>query len=285
MAELMIIGAGPAGVSAALYAKRANIETEVISLKKSSLLKAEKIANYYGVNLAGAELFQKGLTQLETLRIPLHTEEVLNLEWDGKFRIQTNRNNYDAKAVILATGAYRNLPSIKNARLYEGKGLSYCAICDGFFYRGKNVAVLGNGAYALHEAEYLKHLVAELYLLTNGKKIEDAGLNNYRVYNEKIKAIKGIDKVEGILFEDGSTLALDGLFVAEGVAGSVDLARKMGVIITENNKIATDGAMMTNIPGLFAAGDATAGMMQIVKAVYEGALAANGAIKFLQNKQ
>ncbi len=285
MTELIIIGGGPGGVSAALYAKRANIDTKIIYLNNSSLNIAHQIDNYYGVpNVKGEELFAIGLKQAQDLNIPLIEEEVIDLTYDGHFMITTTKNKYEAKAVILATGAYRNAPKIKNYKIYEGKGLSYCAVCDGFFYRKKRVAVLGSGAYALHEAEYLQNLAAELYILTNGKKIEDEGLRAFNVINKKIEAISGEEKVEGVILDDGTSIELNGIFVAEGTAGSGDLARKLGVMITGDSKIMTNENMMTNIDGLYAVGDAVKGMLQVAKAVYEGALAATDAIRLIRKK-
>ena len=285
MTELIIIGAGPAGISAALYAKRANIDTRIIYLDNTSLKIAHKIDNYYGVkDLSGEELFNTGLKQAEALGIPLIKEEVIALEYDGNFKVITTNSTYESKALIMATGAYRNAPKIKNYKYYEGKGLSYCAVCDGFFYRKKKVAVLGNGAYALHEAEYLNNLTDELYILTNGEEIKEEKLRSFKVYDQKIEEINGQDKIEGIRFSDGTTLELNGLFVAEGTAGSSDLARKIGVLIDQNNKIITDDERKTNIDGLYAAGDAIEGMLQVAKAVYDGALAGTAVIKYLKQK-
>lgn len=286
MTELIIIGGGPGGVSAALYAKRANIDTKIIYLNNSSLNIAHQIDNYYGVpGVRGEELFAIGLKQAQDLNIPLIEEEVIDLTYDDHFTITTTKNKYEAKAVILATGAYRNAPKIKNYKFYEGKGLSYCAVCDGFFYRKKKVAVLGSGAYALHEAEYLQNLAAELYILANGKEIEDEGLRSYHVVDKKIEMINGDEKVEGVTFDDGTSIELNGIFVAEGTAGSSDLARKLGVMISGDNKIITNENMMTNIDGLYAVGDAVKGMLQVAKAVYEGALAATDAIRFIKRKK
>ena len=284
MKKLIIIGSGPAGVSAALYAKRANVDVEVISLAKSSLIIAHKIDNYYGSNLSGPELFEKGLSQLQEFNIPLHKEEVIAIEWNGDFIITTDKNTYEAGSVILATGAYRNAPAIRNIKNYEGKGLSYCATCDGFFYRKKRVVVLGNSTYATHEAEYLSNLTSELTILTNGKEVEDDKLNQFNVITTKVKELVGEEHIEKIIFADDSEIEVDGMFVAEGVAGSADLARKLGVLVDQNNKIEVNENMMTNIPGLYAVGDATKGILQVSKAVYEGALAGTDVIKYLKNK-
>ncbi len=285
MKELVIIGAGPAGVSAALYAKRANIDVKIVSMDKSSLSKAHMIENYYGVGpISGEELYQKGKEQAKALDIPIIDDEVLSLEFNGRFDVIGKKDRYSADAIVLALGSYRNVPPIKGIKNYEGKGVSYCAVCDGFFYRKKKVAVLGNGAYALHEAEYLKNLTDDLYILTNGLDIEADDLKGYDLKTQKIASLGGEDKIEAVIFEDGSKLEVDGLFIALGSAGSADLARKIGIMIDEQNKIIVDENMRTNIPGIYAAGDDTKGMLQVAKAVYEGAQAATDVIKYFKDK-
>ena len=284
MSKVIIIGGGPAGISAALYAKRANLDVSVFYMPSSSLNKAHMIENYYGIEqISGQDLYETGIKQAQRLNIEMIPEEVLSLEYTGRFNVVTGTNTYEADAIILATGAYRATPPIKGLKEKEGKGVSYCAVCDGFFYRKKRVAVLGDASYAAHEAEYLSNLTPTLYILTNGKEIKDDKLKQYELHTGKIKAIEGEVKIERIVFEDDSVLEVDGLFIAEGSAGSVDLARKIGTLI-ENNKIVVDENMRTNIPGLYACGDCTKGLLQVSKAVYEGAQAATDVIKFLRKK-
>ena len=284
MKELVIIGAGPAGISAALYAKRANIDVKVIYMDRSSLNMAHEIENYYGIeSISGKDLYETGLKQAKRLEIPLIEDEVLGLSYEERFKVIGKKATYEADALILALGAYRNVPPIKKIKEYEGKGVSYCAVCDGFFYRQKKLAVLGNGTYALHEAEYLKALSKDIYILTNGKPIEDEALQEYQIIDKKIKDLTGEEKLEKVLFEDDTSLDIDGIFVALGSAGSADLARKMGILLDESNKIITDEDMRTNIPGIYAAGDDTKGMLQVAKAVYEGAKAATDVIKFFKD--
>lgn len=285
MKELVIIGAGPAGISAALYAKRANIDVKVIYMDKSSLNMAHLIENYYGIDtISGEELFKKGIKQAQRLDIPMIEDEVLSLNFSDRFEVIGKKDTYKADAMILALGAYRNIPSVKGIKDLEGKGVSYCATCDGFFYRKKKVAVLGNSSYAYHEAEYLKNLTDDLMIFTNGLKVEDEKLNDFMVYTNKILSVNGQDKIESITLDDGNTITLDGLFIALGSAGSADLARKIGILVDAQNKIITDENMRTNIPGIYAAGDDTKGMLQVAKAVYEGALAATDVISYFKTK-
>ena len=280
MKNVYIIGGGPAGVSAALYAKRGGLETHLIYMKKSSLGMAHQIDNYYGApGVTGQELYERGLKQAADLGVDMIEEEVLGISFEEKFTITTAENRYECDYLILATGAFRNRPAIKGIREFEGKGVSYCAVCDGFFYRKKKVAVLGNATYAAHEAEYLSRIAEKVYVLTNGKAPEDEALKNYEVIEKKIASIEGEVKIAKAVFEDGEELALDGMFVALGSAGSVELARKMGILVDASNKIVVNENRETNIPGVYAAGDAVDGIMQVNKAVYDGMLAAQDIIR------
>ena len=171
--DVAIIGAGPAGITASLYTKRANLKTLVLYKDESSLEKADIIENYYGFKkgISGKELYQEGIEQAKKLKIEVKKEEVLKIELVPEgFMIKTSNLEYIAKAVILATGNKKNKPKIPGIEKLEGKGISYCAICDGFFYRNKSVAVLGNGDYAISETNDLINIANDITILTNGKK-------------------------------------------------------------------------------------------------------------------
>ena len=176
------------------------------------------------------------------------------------------------------------MPKIRGIREFEGKGVSYCAVCDAFFYRGKDVVVLGNGAYAQSEANELLPLAASVTVLTDGKPLLFTPPDGVRVVEKKILELQGNERLSGVLFEDASNLPAHGLFVAYGVAGSADLARKIGAV-TQGPRIVTDENMATNIPGLYAAGDCTGGLLQVSKAVYDGAKAGMQAVLFLRGKK
>ena len=154
-------------------------------------------------------------------------------------------------------------------------------MCDGFFYRGKTVAVLGEGEYAAEEASYLKNLAAKVYILTNGSQPAKI-IEGVEYIDKKIEKIKGEVTVDSVQFTDGSSIETEGLFVAIGIAGAGDFARKLGAELN-GNTIVTDEKYRTNIPGLFAAGDNTGGMLQIAKAVYEGAVAGSEGAKFVRS--
>jgi thioredoxin reductase (NADPH) len=281
MKEVIIIGGGPAGVSAALYTARAGCKTLIIHKGQGALAKAELIGNFYGQATppSGMALVETGLTQARQAGAETVLDEVTGISLDEHFTVETVNEKYTARAVILATGASRSAPSIPGLTEYEGKGVSYCAVCDAFFYKGKDVAVLGGGAYALREAGELLPLVNSLTVLTHGKAPEAAF--NAPVITEPITKITGEKAIERIHFKNGDSLSVAGLFIAVGVAGGTELAMKIGAV-ADANGIAVDNAQQTSIPGLFAAGDCVPGMKQIAKAVYDGALAGTEAVRYLR---
>ena len=279
--DVIIIGAGPAGVSAGLYTKRANKKTLIIYNNESSLEKATKIENYYGFEngISGEELYKKGIEQAKNLGINVKKEEVIKIDKiKDIFEVKTVNENYTAKNVVLATGNKKNKPDIKNIEKFDGKGVSYCAICDGFFYRGKDVVVIGNGNYAIAETNDLINIVNHVTILTNGKKIPEFRAENVDIENRKAVAIEGNDNVEAVELDDGTKLKTDGIFVAQGVAGSTDFARKIGALV-KNEKIVVNEKMQTTVEGLYACGDCIGGTLQVAKAVNDGMIAGIDIIK------
>lgn len=284
MYDLIIIGAGPAGISAGIYAKRANLNVLILYHGISNLEKAIMIENYYGFEngISGEDLYNAGINQAKNLGIEVKNEEVLNIEkLNENFEITTTENKYEGSTCVLATGNKKLKPNIKGVEEFDGKGISYCAICDGFFYRNKNVVVIGNGKYAVSEAEDLKNIVNTITILTNG--LELLTETTFEVNNKKIKEIKGDTRVRQIEFEDGTNLEIDGIFVALGEAGGSDFAKKLGVL-TQNDNIIVDKNMKTNIDGLYSCGNSTGGLLQVAKAVHEGAEAGLAIVSYLKNK-
>ena len=270
MYDVIIIGAGPAGVSAAVYAKRGALNVLVIAKDTGTLEKAKKIENYYGFkSITGEELYRNGLEQLKHLNIELVKDEVVQLNYTNKFEVTTVNNVFESKYVVLATGVSRNVPNIRGIKEFEGKGVSYCAICDAFFYRNKNVAVLGSGNYAIHEAEILKPVAKSVTLLTNNEKLVENRDIDLNVNEKKIREVRGYDKVDEVVFDDDTKEKVNGIFVAIGTASTNDLARKIGARV-ENNNIVVNENLETNVPGLYACGDCTGGILQISKATYDG---------------
>jgi len=286
MYDVIIIGAGPAGISASLYIKRGNLNPLVIYNDKSSLEKTEKIDNYYGFEngIDGKKLYEDGIKQAKNLDIDIRNEEVIKIEFaEEGYSVTTSKNKYNAKVIILATGNKKNTPNIKGIKEFEGKGISYCAICDGFFYKDKNVAVIGSGNYAISETNDLINISKEITILTNGNKAPEIRAENVKVNEKEIREVRGNTRVEEIEFADNTKLKTDGIFIAEGTAGSLEFAKKLG-IITRNNKIIVNEKMETNVPGIYACGDCTEGLLQISKAVYQGTVAGLEVIRYLKNR-
>ena len=284
MEQVLIMGAGPAGISAALYVKRANLDPLVVNHGIGALAKAEKIENYYGLSrpLSGPELYETGLEQARTLGIRILDAEVLQIDGFDTFEVKTTKGDFETKSVILATGSKRTAPKIPGIKELEGKGVSYCAICDAFFYRQKEVAVLGNSDFALHEAELLSHTASKVTIFTDGKETAFTHETDLPVVLDKIAQIQGEDSVTGILTEGGQAYPVAGVFVAIGNAGSTEIARQMGAELTDKGNIKVNEQMETTIPGIFAAGDCTGGLLQVAKAVYEGAQAGLSAGKYVR---
>lgn len=281
---VIVVGKGPAGISAAIYIKRANIPVTVIGKDEGALSKAHKIDNYYGFpnGTDGKELIKSGIQQFENLGGSIVNDQIVSITFGDKgFIVKTPSAQFDADAVILATGTSRNTPNIKNLKQLEGKGVSYCAVCDGFFYKGKDICVLGNAEYALSEAKELLPIVNNATIITNGTDATVEFPENIKVIDKKIQNIDGETNVTGVTFEDGSSINTSGIFVAVGTASTVDLAKKLGVV-TEGTALKVNSDMSTNVPGIYGAGDCTGGLLQVAKAVSDGAIAAASVIKFLR---
>lgn len=275
MYDVIIIGSGPAGISAAIYLKRAKKNILIVSNGKSALQKAHKIENYYGIeNISGEELHKVGIKQVERLGVPIEKDEVINISFDRHFIVTTVNREFEAKKVIIATGTNRMAPNIKGIKEFEGKGVSYCAICDAFFYRNKDVAVIGNGNYAIHEAKQLKPVAKSVTILTDGKEmVQNRDASDFDVEETPIREFRGENRIEEVEFDNNNTKKIDGVFVAIGTASSTDLAKKIGAVV-KNNNIVVNENMETTVKGLYACGDCTGGLLQVNKAVYEGAIAA-----------
>lgn len=285
MPNVIIVGSGPAGVSASLYTQRANMQTTVISNNSGTILKAAEVENYYGFAeaVSGEELYKNGIEGAKRLGVEFVDGEVVSLSYDGKFTVKTADNSYTADGVILATGSSRLAPAVKGLKDFEGKGVSYCAVCDGFFFRNRAVGVLGSGEYALNEVNELKNITENITVFTNGEELTVEFPESVNVITEKIAELKGEMLLNSVVLENGEEIALNGLFIAYKTAGSTALAKKVGAM-TDGNKITVNENMETNIKGLYAAGDCTGGLLQIAKAVYEGAKAGTQMAKFLKTK-
>ncbi len=282
MRDAIVIGAGPAGISASLYIKRAGHDVLVLYKDNGALEKATKIENYYALPATGKQIAMQGIKQAQNLGIEIRKEEVVEIEYDYEqkfFNVKADKQ-YQTKTVVLATGNNRKTLNIEGIKELEGKGISYCAVCDAFFYKNKDVAIVGNGRYAINEINHLKNVVNSIVLLTQGENPPDTR-GEIEVIPKKIAKIEGENKVEDVIFEDNTKRKLDGIFIALGTANATDFGKKLGLNIQQNN-IIVDNQMQTNMPGIFACGDCTGGLMQISKAVYEGTKAGLSVIDYLR---
>jgi thioredoxin reductase (NADPH) len=290
--ELAIIGAGPAGYSAAIYAVRAGIKTILIDKGMGGGLAAvsPNIENYAGFeSISGMDLVEKMKKHASKYTKIHFGEEVTNIikQKDG-FTVKTDKKNYNVKAILFCMGTeYRKLGEPGEKEL-QGKGVSYCATCDGFFFKNKKVAVIGGGNTAVVEAIYLKQIgCEEVYLihrrdrLRAEKAYEDEAIKKgvKIIYNTHVEEIKGKNKVEFLDIRDVRTnkksqLAVDGVFISIGEVPQNELAKELGVKLDEKGFIITDKQMRTNIKAIYAAGDITGGLRQVITAAAEGAIAA-----------
>jgi thioredoxin reductase (NADPH) len=284
MKPVIIIGYGPAGITAGIYLKRNNINAMIIGKDLGALDGyTDLVENYYGFAepIPGKTLIAQGVEQAKHMGIQVVTDSVISLkEIEGGFEVSTAKHKYQAKAVLLATGKTRTTINKPGFIKYRGKGISMCATCDGYFYRRKKIAVVGCGAYMLHELEYLSRMSPDVTIFTDGRPLEDEV--NHKVVTEPIVSFLGTEKVTHIETTNGQ-YEVDGVFIALGTPSSVEFASQLGVIVEKNNLLVND-QYETNIPGLFAAGDIIGGKLQIAKAVYDGMMVADSIYKYLGKK-
>lgn len=289
----LIIGAGPAGLSAAIYTARAGMDTIVLGCEPK-IAGDYDIDNYFGFpqTITGRELLDRGRQQAERFGARVLCRRALAVHQDenGDFACVTDQGEYLAKALVIAAGVNRVRPGITGIGDYEGKGVSYCVSCDGFFYRGRPVVVVGEGNYAANQALELTNFTKDITIYTQGKtpemgdgfaaRLAEAGI---AVSTAKIDRLLGDPALSGAVLADGSAIACEGLFVAMGQASALDFAKTLGVT-SRGAFLEADHEQKTNIPGVFAAGDCVGHFMQISVAVGEGAKAGRAAIAHIKSR-
>ncbi len=278
--DAIIIGMGPAGITASIYLKRFGHNVLVIGKDYGALEKADKIENYYALGTkSGKEIVMAGMLQASELGVLVNHDEVISIDYlDSGFLVKTKRMEYEAKTVLIATGKARN--TFTKAKAFEGRGVSYCATCDGFFYRKKDISMVGYNEYMLHELEHLLPIVNSVTLYTNGNELEVEVPDTVKVIKEPIEKLYGENRLEGIKTASTDT-KVAGCFVALGSANAFTIAKHLGLDLKDNN-LAVDEKYMTNIPGIFAAGDVVGGVLQIVKAANDGCQAGYSMNKFIR---
>lgn len=280
--DILILGKGPAGIQAAIYAKRANLSPIVIGKDLGMITKARHVENFYGFeSISGDALAESGIAQAQRLGIEVLSDEVVSLSFheDG-FLVKTLEETYITKSFLFASGTHRNISRIRNVAKFEGKGVSYCAVCDAFFFKDKVVAVFGDSEYAASEVEALIDVCQTVYVFTNGSDISAKFDPRAIIITDKVLSVEGDEKLERVVLED-RVVEVSGAFVALGTASSTDLAQKIGLVI-ERNRIIVNENMETNIPGIYAAGDCTPGYQQISKAVGDGCVAGMSMSQYIR---
>jgi thioredoxin reductase (NADPH) len=290
--ELAIIGGGAAGYSASIYAVRSGIKTIVLDKGLGGGLGnvSPKIENYPGFeSISGIDLMEK-MKQHAIKYTDIHfNEEVKKInKINDKFNIVTDKKTYSVKAIIICTGTdYRKL-NIPGEKELTGKGVSYCATCDGFFFKGKKVAIVGGGNTALIESIFLKQIgCKEVFVIHRRDRLRAEKFYQNEavekgvkiIYNTHVKSVKGTEKIEfleihNVNTDEKSKLHIDGVFVSIGEEPQNILAKELGVKLDERGFIIVDKQQRTNIKGVYAAGDITGGLRQVVTACAEGAIAA-----------
>lgn len=287
MKDCIIIGKGPAGLSAALYIRRAGYTPLIIGKDSGALGQSHRIENYFGLEtpVSGDELFRRGLAQVERLGIEVVSDEVVSIRETKGFRVCTASGRIiPTRSILFATGKHRRLPNIPNVETFIGNGISQCAQCDGFLMRNRALAVVGSGDHAVSELSHLRPLTNNLRLFTNGATITtDRFPKDLPIITDPIIEFYGSDNgmLAGIRTESGD-YPVDGIFLAEGVASASDFAARLGIIM-DGSDIKVDRSYQTNVAGLFAAGDCIGGVLQIAKAVSDGALAGLSINEYIQN--
>lgn len=292
--DTIIIGAGPAGLSAAIYTSRAKLKTAVIGKREDSQLwKAHAIENYFGIeSVQGKDMLDTGIKQAERFGAEIKAGEIVNVkQTNDKFLLKTSAGEeFSGKTIILATGMPIQPSGIKNEEKFTGKGVHYCVVCDGFFYKDKKVAVIGAGNYAAEQALELLTYTKDITIISNGKefsfdnKYKDAAAKNkINLLKDKIISFEGTKKMEKLKTETGEML-FDGVYMGIGCAGACDFARKFGIEL-KGNTIVADKNGKTNIPGIYAAGICTGGVSQVAATVGEGCTAAMSVIKKLKEQE
>ena len=294
--DIIIVGAGPGGLTAGIYAGRQGTKNLIIDRDLAGGLGREvpEMENYPGFdNISGLELIEKMKAQA-TKNCELHemeeVTEIVKNDDEYRFTVKTNKDEYQSKTIILATGSSHRHLEAQGEEEFKGKGVSYCATCDGFFFQGRDIIMVGGGNSALQEALYLNNLGANVTLVHRRdefraqkelqNQIKEAGINT--ILNATVEEIKGEMLVESVILKDTQTGELtehpiNGVFISVGYIPHTELAEQLGVSLDESGHIIIDKDQKTNIDYVYAIGDVCVGLKQWVVACGEGAVAATSA--------
>ena len=300
--DVIILGAGSAGLSAGIYAVRSGLKTLVIDEKFAggTIADASKVVNYPGfAEISGGELAEKMTSHCRAVGATIHDLEPVNeLQLSGDVKtVKTSRTTYEAKAVIISMGSHYKEIGVKGESEFKGKGVSYCGVCDGPFFKGKKVLVVGGGNTACITTLYLSGLAGQVYVIHRREAFRaeeslvtdiNAKSNVKIMWNTEIQEVKGDKQVRTVTLIDNMTkqtseLEVDAVFVQIGEAPNSQLAKAAGVELDEHGFIKVDLRQQTNLPGVFAAGDITdQPIKQVGTAVGQGITAALEAYAFIK---
>jgi thioredoxin reductase (NADPH) len=300
MQDVIIIGAGPAGLSAGLYTSRMGLNTLILEkLTPGGLItQSSEIENYPGIceKVSGLELMQCWPDQAMRFGAKIESEEVKEITKENNiFIVKTPKKELKTKAVILATGATPKKAGFEGEEEYIGKGVSYCAVCDGFFYKNMDVAVVGGGDSALEEALYLSNIAKKVYLIHRRDEFRAAPKTVKEVkekenieilYNTTVKKVYGHPFMQGAVINtlgEEKELKIDGIFVFVGMNVNSDLVKDL-CELNEIGEVKVDLNMKTTLEGLYAAGDVRENSVkQVISAAGDGATAALNVVKYVKN--
>lgn len=291
--DVIIIGLGASGVSASIYAKRSGLNVCVVNygVPGGIISTSSIVENYPGIkSISGSDFAFNLFEHFNSLNIPLYNEEVINIKNGDIKTVITTNNEYKAKKIIICSGRKPKKLGIKNEDKYMGRGISYCATCDGNLYKNKKVCVVGGGNSALESALYLSNICETVYIIVRKDKfigseslIKDV-LNKDNVvvkFNSVIEEIIGNDVVESIKIKD-EEIKLSGIFINIGYEPSIGILKGLNLKM-DNNYIVVDKNMETSVKGIYAAGDIIKkDLYQLVTAVSEGAIAATNVFKSIK---
>ena len=299
MYDVIIVGAGPAGITASIYCARANLKTIVFEKENigGQISSSPLVRNFPGFkSISGVELANNFYEQAIDLGVEIEIEEVLDIKPGKVNKVITDCGEYESKAVIVATGAKYRLLGLPNEENLIGKGISFCTSCDGAFYKGKDVAIIGGANSAVTNAIYMSNLAKKVYLIYRKDKLkcEKILIDNVEskdnveiIYNANVKEIIGEDELEKIVLDvngDKREIKLDGMFISIGMDAQTDLVKELLPLSEQNYILSEDCSTIQN--GIFVAGDCRhKNVRQLTTAVSDGAVAANFAIKYLENNQ
>ena len=297
--DVIIIGGGPAGLTAGLYTSRHNLKSLILEGKKlgGKALEAHWIENFPGFpeGISGEDLMNRFIAQAEKFGSEIKYETVIGIsDFGDQKMVSTRQGFHQSKSIIIATGVNRKQLSIPGEMEYKGRGVSYCAVCDGPFFKDKVVAVVGGGHEAVHEAEVLAKTVDKVYAIPGIKGFSEDFPEISRIReNPKIEVMEGVDLtevggsdfVEYIKLKGGDLeqLKVDGLFIILEHISTTGIVQEAGLEADSGGCILVNNDMQTNLPGIYAAGDCSCKGMQIVTATGMGAKAALSAMKYIKN--